>query len=368
MTTAVAVSADPVTTYAHDVLDGRIIAGRLVRLACERHLRDLDQGYERGLYFDEAAAERAFRFFATLILPEVSRPFILEPWQRFIVGCIYGWQKADHARRFQTLYLEVARGNGKSPLLAAMALYALVADGEQSAQVFSAATTREQARIIFNDVKTIVGLTPKMPARVRILTNNISHPASNSFMRPLSSDASKMDGLRVHMAAVDEIHEHPNGEVIAKLRSGFKGRRQPLIAEATTAGFDRHTVCWEHHEYTVRVLEDVTPNDSWFGYIATIDDGDDWRDPEVWPKANPNIGVSVGRDFLAGQIQEAKDMPGKQNVVRRLHLNEWTEQANRFLDMTRWDAQEPMTPVEDLGGRECFGGLDLASTEDIAAF
>src|SRR5690606_12466764 len=195
---------------------------------------------------------------------------------------------------------------------------------------------------------------------------------------------SKMDGLNVHLAAVDEVHEHPGPEIIQKLNTATGARRQPLIVEITTAGHDRHSVCRQHHEFSVKALEGSVPHetaDSWFAFIATIDEGDDWTDPAVWVKANPSLGVTVKRDDLKRQIDEAREMPAQQNAIRRLRLNEWTEQVTRWLDMGVWaeggpgdgaDWRDIRAGLDDLEqkllGRECYGGLDLARVNDLSAF
>ena len=193
-----------------------------------------------------------------------------------------------------------------------------------------------------------------------------------------------MDGLNVHFAAVDEVHEHSGPQIIQKLNTATGARRQSLIFEITTAGYDRHSVCRQHHEFSVKALEGTIPSassDSWFAYIATIDEGDDWTDPKVWGKANPSLGVTVRADDLARQIDEAKEMPAQQNAIRRLRLNEWTEQVTRWLDMTVWEegglpaatdwriVKHELEALEQkLVGHECYGGLDLARVNDLSAF
>lgn len=360
----------PVTVYARRVVAGEIVAGRLVQLACQRHLRDLETGHERGLVFDAVRAQHALDFFGWLRLSEgewADQPFVLEPWQQFIVGSLFGWLRTDGIRRFRTSYVEVARGNGKSPLAAGLGLYGLVADGERGAHVYSAATTRDQAKIVYGDAEKMVGMSPSLQRRVSKRTNNLSVDDTGSFFRPLSADASKMDGLRVHLALVDEVHEHPSSGVIDKLRTGTKGRRQPMIFEVTTAGWDQHSICYQHHEYSVKVLESVIANDEWFAFIATIDEGDRWDDPAVWIKANPNLGVSIKPEYIAGLVREAQEMPARQNVVRRLNLNQWTEQAERAIDMDVWDRGAEAIDAAALKGRRCFAGLDLARVCDLSA-
>ncbi len=375
------------TAWARKVVEGKVVAGHLTRLACQRHLDDLKAGKERGLVWDRDAALHAIEFFSHLRHSTgewAGQPFDLQPWQQFVVGSVFGWKRADGLRRFRTAYVEVARKNGKSALLAGIALYALVADGEAGAHVYAAATTRDQARIVFGEAERMVAASPALSARVTRTVNNLAVLPTASWFRPLSADASKMDGLNVHFAAVDEVHEHPGPEIIQKLNTATGARRQPLIVEITTAGHDRHSVCRQHHEFSVKALEGTLPQetaDPWFGFIATIDEGDDWTDPKVWVKANPSLGVTVKIDDLKRQIDEAREMPAQQNAIRRLRLNEWTEQVTRWLDMEVWvegglpatttgaDVAAELHRLEHLlAGRECYGGLDLARVNDLSAF
>ena len=378
--------ACPVEAYARAVVEGKVVAGRLVMLACRRHLDDIGTAKARGLVWDAAAARHALDFFGHLRHSTgewAGHPFDLQPWQAFVVGSLYGWKRADGLRRFRTAYVEVARKCGKSVLLAGTALYALVADGEPGSHVYAAATTRDQARIVFGEAERMVDASPALRARVTRTVNNLAVLATSSWFRPLSADATKMDGLNVHFAAVDEVHEHSSPEIVQKLNTATGARRQPLIFEITTAGHDRHSVCWQHHEFSVKALEGTMPAeaaDSWFAYIATIDPGDDWTDPAVWIKANPSLGVTVKVSDLKRQVDEAREMPAQQNAIRRLRLNEWTEQVTRWLDMEVWDEGGPprgTNPAavkvglealaELLAGRECYGGLDLARVNDLSA-
>ncbi|WP_205957769.1 terminase large subunit [Paracoccus salipaludis] len=375
------------TAWARKVVEGKVVAGHLTRLACQRHLEDLKTSNDRDLVWDRAAALHAIEFFSHLRHSTgewAGQPFDLQPWQQFVVGSVFGWKRADGLRRFRTAYVEVARKNGKSALLAGIALYALVADSEAGAHVYAAATTRDQARIVFGEAERMVAASPALSARVTRTVNNLAVLSTASWFRPLSADASKMDGLNVHFAAVDEVHEHPGPEIIQKLNTATGARRQPLIVEITTAGHDRHSVCRQHHEFSVKALEGTLPQetaDPWFAFIATIDTGDDWTDPKVWGKANPSLGVTVKVDDLKRQIDEAREMPAQQNAIRRLRLNEWTEQVTRWLDMEVWaegglsataggaDIARELSRLERLlAGRECYGGLDLARVNDLSAF
>jgi phage terminase large subunit-like protein len=380
---------DPVTAYARSVVAGKTVAGRLVRLACERHLRDLKEGGQRGLIFSADDAQFAIDFFGCLRLAEgefEGKPFKLEPFQEFIVGSLWGWKGADGHRRFRTAYVEQGKGNGKSPLAGGIGLLGLVADGEAGAEIYSAATTRDQASILFRDARNMADASPDLKEALDVGEHNIAHADSRSFFRPVSSEHRGLDGKRVHVALIDELHEHPSATVVDKMRAGTKGRRQALIFEITNSGYDRTSVCWQHHQYSVQVLEGVIPNDSWFAYVCQLDpckacvaegktaptDGcpkcDGWRDEKVWPKANPNLGVSVTHKYLREQVAEAEGMPGKENIVKRLNFCMWTEAAVHAIPMDRWDACAGTLDTDALAGRDFYGGLDLGATSDFTAF
>lgn len=362
---------DRTTAYATDVVAGRVVAGPWVRAACQRHLDDLEHGVERGLRFDQALATRAITFIECLTLADgehVGQPFLLQPWQAFVVGSLFGWVGADGFRRFRTGYVEIGKGNGKTPLGAAIALYCAIADGEAGAECYCAAVSREQAGIAFRDVKRFAESSNALASRLKIDTNNVAHYPSNSYIRPVSSEGRGLDGKRVAFALIDEIHEHPTSMVVDKMRAGTKGRRQALIVEITNSGYDRHSVCWDHHEFSIKVVQRLLENDSWFAYVCALDDGDDWMtDPGVWLKTNPNLGVSITQKYLEEQVAEARDIPSKRNIVARLLFCVWTEQSSIWMPIEQWDKGAVPVDLEELTGRECFVGLDLASTADIAA-
>ncbi len=377
----------PVTQYAEDVVSGKVLASKFVRLACKRHLADLKR---KNIFFNEAAADHIISFFGEFLLfyegQWDGKPFILEPWEKFIVGSLFGWKVKDGVRRFRTAYIEVAKGNGKSPVAAGIGLYGLAFDDEPGCEVYSCATTREQAGVLFRDAKAFADGSPELKEILIIDKHNIAHEASNSFFRPVSSEHRGLDGKRPHIALIDEIHEHPNSMVVDKIRAGTKGRRQALIFEITNSGYDRHSICFQHHEYTTKILEGVIKNDSWFGYITGLDvcekcaaegktipqdgcpDCDDWRNEKVWIKANPNLGVSIKKKYLEEQVAEAKEMPSKENIVKRLNFNIWTESITKWLPVDKWNACAFPVDSEALKGRTCYGGLDLSSTTDVTAW
>lgn len=359
------------TAYARAVVAGDVVVSQLVKLAAERHLRDLDLGHTRGIWFDDAEARRVVAFCHGLRHSKgewAGQSFDLEPWQAFIVGCLFGWKRDDGTRRFRTGYVSVARKNGKTTLAAAVGLYLAFADDEPGAEVYAAATKRDQAKICWSEAHRMVKATPALNRIVRSFVNNLHNERTASKFEPLGADADSMDGLNIHGAIVDELHAHKTRNMVDVIETATGARRQPLIVYITTAGYDRNSVCWEFNEYAHRVLSGVFDDDSYFAFVAGLDDGDDWMDPAVWPKANPNLGVSVKPEKLTEECRKAKEVPGRQNAFRRLHLNEWTEQSNRWLDMTTWDASAGDTDPDDLAGRECYAGLDLSTTQDITAF
>lgn len=361
------VPVETVHEYARDVVAGRVLAGPYVRLACERHLRDLEHGAERGLRFDDAKAAAALRFMALLNLDD-DEPLRLEPFQAFIVGALFGWVRVeDGHRRFRRAYIEIGKGNGKTPMAAAIGLKGLCADGQTAAEVYSAATTRNQARILFDDAKRIVRATPDLEERLAVLMHNIGY--RGCFMRPVSSEGRSLSGPRVHMALVDEVHEHPSDVVIEKLRAGTKRNLDALILEITNSGADRVSVCWEDHQYSVNVLDGVFEDDSWFAYVCALDEGDVWTDEAVWPKANPGLDTILPSVYLREQVREAVNKPAKANLVKRLNFCIWTEQLDRWLDMELWRASgEAEVDAAALAGQRCFGGLSMASRRDFAGF
>ncbi len=371
------------------MLSGAVPAGRMVFLAAERHLRDLERTAKPGsvILWDQDDALRVIEFFERfLCLAEGEhdgQPFVLQPWQQFVLACLFGWKEANGHRRFRTAYVEIGKGNGKSPMAAGIGLYGLLADREAAAEVYSAAVVKDQAKILFRDAENMRDASPLLKAKIEKHVNNLFVPSSNSFFRPISSEKRGLDGKRVHMALIDEIHEHPSALVVDKMRAGTKGRRQALIFEITNSGYDRNTVCFQHHDYSEKVLSGIVTNDSWFAYVCQLDvckkcgaagkvspdceKCDQWTDEKVWTKVNPNLGVSIQPKYLREQVLEAQGMPSKENIVKRLNFCMWTEQAVRWMPMDKWDACKGHVNPAMLLKAPCFAGLDLANTSDLAA-
>lgn len=372
-------SADPVTGYARDVVAGRIVAGPHVRDACARHLRDLVDGPHRGLVWDLAAALKAIAFFETVLKLNSGEfegvPFLLLGWQKFIVGSLFGWKNADGYRRFRKAYIETGKGSGKSPLLAGCGIYMMAADGEAGAEVYAAATAKDQAHVLFRDAVSMCRQSPALSKRVTFSGGegkewNIAYIAKGSFFRPISSESRGRgkSGFRPHCVLLDELHEHPTDAMVEFMAKGIKKRRQPLILMITNSGSDRQTVCWEYHEYGAKVSAGTLQDDRFFAYICALDEGDDpLKDEGCWEKANPSLRITPGLDYLRGEVQQARGMPSKQNLTLRLNFCVWTESESAWIGADAWKACEYDLDLEALAEFDCYGGLDLAAKLDLTA-
>jgi phage terminase large subunit-like protein len=367
-----------VDAYARQVLEGAIVAGPYVRLACERHERDRAEAKRKAFRFSTNAADHAIEFIERWCrLPGTSddtgqaRAFHLEPWQTFIVGSLFGWQWTRGHRRFRNAFIEVGKGNGKTPLLAAIGLYGLMADGQKAPEIYAAAAARDQAMIMFRDAVRMVEASPELDKRIK--KSGLEHVYNMAyglgFFRPFSREQGARSGTRPHMGLIDEVHEHPNAEACAKIRAGAKGNEDALFAEITNSGFDRTSICWQHHEHSVRVLEQVVEDDRWFAYVCALDVGEDpLTDPACHIKTNPNLGVSIQQPYLDDQVATAQHIPAETNLVLRLNFCVWTTAHTPAWDMAKWREAPPLPPASALLGRPCFGGLDLGQNDDFAAF
>jgi phage terminase large subunit-like protein len=385
---------DQVTQYALDVVAGRIVAGVLVRKACERHLADLATGADRGLHFDRKAAERAIAFFPLLRhykgewgpLPGVRKeglPIRLEAWQMFVVGSAFGWMREDGLRRFRSVYLEVAKKNGKTLTAAVIALLLAFFDSEPGAEVYAIATKRDQAKFVWNDAARIVAASKVLRSRIARFALTLVDESTASFFRPLGQDSGEGEqGFNPHGGVVDELHVIEDRDDITNLETGTSSRRQPMIWKITTAGKKRESVWAEERKDAVSVVEGRAQDDSMLVLIYTLDEGDDPFDEAVWPKANPNLGVSVKLDTLREQAAVAKRSPGKLAAFLQLRLDVPTQQSVKAIDVDTWDLCDGLV-IDEYGvaletydewagrivppGSVGYGGLDLASVLDLTA-
>lgn len=345
--------------------------GELEKLCIERQLRDLSNAEKRGFVWDEAEAQRAVDFFSLLAHwkgPWAGKPVKLEPWQEHCqIAPLFGWKNKDGTRRYREGYDEEPRKNGKTTKAAGIALFGLIADREEGAEVYCAGTKRDQARILFRDASKLLRRSRALRNQVELFKHSVTCPRLSASFLPLSSEGNSLDGLNAHMCLVDELHAHKTREVYDVLVTSMGARTQPLLYCITTAGFDRMSVCWQLHDYSVKLLKGEIDDDSFFAFICGADEGDDYQDPKVWAKANPNLGISIKPEFLQSQCLKAAQQPSFENTFRRLHLNQWTEQQDRWIRMQLWDRCSDDFKAIDLKGETCWAGLDLSKTRDTTS-
>jgi len=371
--------------YAEQVVAGEILSCRWVQLACQRQLNDLARFKGKGspYRFNPKLVDRDGRSFypadnlCAFIerLPHVKGPLAgesitLEPWQIFILSTVFGWVKSDGKRRYRRSYIEVPRGNAKSTLSSAVALYMLAADGEGGAEVYSLATTRDQARIVFGDAQTMARRSAGFRSRfaVNVGAHNMHVLASGSKFEALSAEGSTLDGLNIHFGCVDELHAHKTRTVYDVVETGTGKRDNSLLWVITTAGSNRAGICYEARTFVTKLLNGVIEDDTQFGIVYGLDDGDDWTTENALVKANPNWGISVRPEILGPLQAKAMQLPSAVNNFKTKHLNEWVNADTAWMDMRAWDAcGDSSLDIEAFTGQPCWVGLDLASKTDIAA-
>lgn len=324
-------------------------------------------------YFDEAEAKRATEFYPKFLRHVkgewAGQPIELMPWMRDeIIRPLFGWKRSDGTRRYRQAYIEVPRKNAKSTLCAGIGGYLLFCDHEPGAEIYSAAADRDQARIVFGDAKSMIKGSPELDTRCEVWKNSIVVPRTNSSWKVLSADVATKHGLNAHGIIFDELHTQPNRDLYDVLHTSTGARRQPLEVYITTAGFDRHSICWELHDYADKVIHGIIEDTAFLPVIHAADEADDWRLESTWRKANPSYGISIKEEYLAKECKRAQESPAYENTFRRLHLNQWTEQDVRWMQMEKWDACNFPVTQELLRGRRCYGGLDLATVNDLASF
>lgn len=352
-----------------------------------RALLDLLPGYdsvataEKGQWFDAAEADSAVAFFAeclTHVEGELAgKPFILEPWQRAIVGALFGWKNADGNRRYREALIYVPRKNGKTPLAAGIANYVLFCDPERGQQNIVAAGDRDQAALLFRQANGMVQNEPHLAKRCKVfgarggsVQKAITLNDDPSGFRVISADADTKHGGNLHLAIVDELHVQPNRDLVDTIQTSMasKNRRQPLLIEITTADFDRESICNEKHDYACKVRDGIIKDAAFLPVIYEVAIDADWKNEKVWAQANPNLGVSVSIDYLRRECKRAQETPTYENTFKRLHLNMKTEQAVRWIQLEAWDRGNESIDEADLAGRTCCAALDLSNKVDLSAF
>ena len=376
-------SADPATDYAERVVLSEELAGPHVREACARHLRDLQDGPARGLVWSPPTAQRALDFFPQVLRLNggqfEGKPFVLHGSQEFIIGSLFGWLRADGTRRFRTAYVEQGKGNGKSPIAGGVGLYLLTSDGEARAEIYSAASKKDQAMILFRDAVAMVDQSPLLSKRLLKTPAgpacaNLAYISTGSYFKAIASEE-KQSGPRPHGFLIDELHEHHSATVVNMASAGQKFRRQPMTFEITNSGVDKNSICFQHRTYSLAAISarnksDAGFDDEWFAYVCGLDEGEDPFESEAcWPKANPLLGHTIQKDYLRKQVREARGMPAQESTVRRLNFCEWVDAANPWISGPLWmKCEEEFDALAEL--KKCdrvVGAIDLSGSKDLTA-
>ncbi|HGY2543973.1 MULTISPECIES: terminase large subunit [Citrobacter] len=366
-------SVNLANAYARDVLSGKILACRYIKLACQRHFDDLKKSLDKNYpyQFNRDLAERACRF--VQLLPHSSgdlagQKLILEPWQSFIFCSIFGWvTKKDKKRRFREAYIRVARKNGKSFFAAGIGTYMFCADGENSAEVYCGATTMAQAKKVFTPARQMADRLPSLRAKfdISVWVDSLTRPDGSVFA-PMAGKPG--DGDSPHCAIIDEYHEHDTDHMYEAMTMGMGARSQPLTLIITTAGTSLESPCYDKDKEVKEALSGIVSNDRLFGMIYELDDGDDWTDPKNLIKANPNLDVSIKYSDLVELLEVAKQVPRKVNAFKTKRLNIWVSGKSAYYNMTQWQAAEDKSlRYEDFAGEDYYLGLDLAQRLDLNA-
>lgn len=357
--------------WVRAVVSGEVSTNAMVRKACQRHIDDLDN--DRGMWFDEAKANKAIGIFQFLKQRKgrwANQPLTLEPCQLFIVGSLFGWKRGDGTRRFRVGYAEVPRKFGKSTLAAGIADYLAFFDGEPGAEVYCTATKKDQAKIVWEESKWQLGnAIPafKTQGGYTVQAHNIHNASKSQNLLYIGADQDSTDGLNPHGVICDEIHAWKSEEFLGKLETAGGARVQPMRFMITTAGTQTSTLYLSEHAYAVSVLNGSYADDSWFVFISCADDAEKWEEEEQWIMANPNVGVTVSLDFLRDEYRRARVSPSKQSMFKRMYLGIITSSADSWVTSEMLDAQS-ISDGPPESGRSFTGGLDLASVRDITAF
>jgi phage terminase large subunit-like protein len=364
--------------YIDAVLSGEVLTCKYVRLAVERQVRDLERQDDPDFlyYFDE---QKAGLTLATVKLLRhtsgewMKKPFQLQDFQAFRFAVLFGWMRKDnHKRRFRRAYIEVARKQGKSEEAAAVGNIGLHFDGEGAPEIFSAATTRDQAKIVFNAGKAMSEYLARDSESLSKVIKSYAHSITNSdnkgSFRAVSADAGTLDGLRPHMFIIDEYHAHPRSDVLKVGETGMGSRAQPLSYIITTAGFNTAGPCFRMRQVAIEILEGKKIDETFFTIIYTLDENDDWGNEAVWAKPNPNLGVSPSLEFLRSEYTKAVNEGGRAVVeFKTKNLNIWCDAPEVWITDESWRKNMGEVNDAELIGRRCFAGLDLAAISDITS-
>lgn len=358
----------PYYKYAEQVLNDEVIVGDSIKLACKRFKNDLQRD---DLMFNENKANRAIQFISTLkhyTGKHAGKSFILEDWQQFIIANIVGFYWKDTGtRRFTSSYIEVSRKQGKTALAAALCLYYLIADGEDGAEVLLAANSKDQAKIAFDMCsKFCKGLDPKNKYLIAYRAD-ITFNMTNSKLKVLAADDSKLDGFNASFGLLDEYHAAKNSKVRDVIKSSMGMRENPHLCTITTAGFDKILPCYQLRTVAIEVLNELKNDDAMFIAIYSLDEDDDWKDKNNWIKAAPNLGITVTDKYIKEQVQQAINNPSDEVGVKTKTLNIWCDSSNVWLPESYILNCSANIDINDFKDKACYIGVDLAATSDLTA-
>jgi phage terminase large subunit-like protein len=354
--------------YCNDVLSGKIPAGLNIINSIQRYKKDLERA---DLEFQPESVKRVIDFTSSLhhfTGEHNGSPFLPEPWEQFIIANLYGfyWKGTDK-RRFQTCYIEVARKNGKTAFVAALGLYHLIADGEAAAEILLAANSKDQAKRCFDTVRSFSkGFDPNEKYLKRFRAD-ILFPQTNSFIKVLAADADKIDGYNCSFGVIDEFHSAPDSRVRDVIRSSQGMRKNPLLVTITTAGFDKALPCWELRTVASEIAAGIKEDDSFFSAIYSLDEDDDWMNPDTWIKSNPNLDLTISKDFIGQQVTQAINSPADEVGVKTKNLNIWCDSSVTWIpDQYVLKATKKLSK-DEFKEMDCYVGVDLSSNQDLTA-
>lgn len=354
--------------YVEDVLNGKIVVGELIKLACQRFKDDLQR---QDIYFNESVVDKAINFIGTLkhfMGKSSGKHFKLENWQQFIIANIVGWYWTDgNTRRFTSSYIEVSRKNGKTALAAALCLYYLIADGEDGAEVDLAANSKEQAKIAFEFCSSFSKQLDPKGKYLKPYRDNVQFALNNSKLKVFAADDSKLDGFNASFGLIDEYHAAKNSKVRDVIKSSMGMRNNPHLCTITTAGFDKTLPCYKLRSTSIEILNKLKTDDSMFIAIYSLDDKDDWTDKDNWVKCTPNLNVTVTSKYIKEQVQSAINNPSEEVGVKTKTLNLWCDVADVWLPESYIVRASKDIHLEDFRDCECYIGVDLSATSDLTA-
>lgn len=352
--------------YAQDVIEGNVVCGRYIKLAAERFFDFMENDrYE----FREEKVDYVIKFFSILrhfTGRHAGKSFALQPWQQFVIASIYGFYvKETNERLVKYVYIEISRKNGKTAFAAGLCLFHLIADGEMDAEVDLAANSKDQAKIAFKFCSQFAkGLDPRGRDLVSF-RDKVKFEQMLSILQVFAADDSKLDGFNASMYLIDEYHAAKNSGLKDVLQSSQGMRDNPMAVIITTAGFDKLGPCYQYREMCTEVLSGLKENDALFAAIYSLDEGDDWKDPQNWGKSNPNIGVTVKPQYLQTQVQSAKNSPSEEVGIRTKNFNIWCDSETIWIPDHYILQASADIDFEQFSGMDCYAGIDLSSTSDL---